>query len=110
VTEERLDAFEQAWRTGTPPRMEDFVPHAPIPLSADEVRSRRQFLEQLVRIDLEYSWRPPVHAEIPADRKEAKLESYVVRFPELGAADRLPADLIGWEYLIRRRYGDRPEH
>jgi eukaryotic-like serine/threonine-protein kinase len=36
------------------------------------------------------------------------LEDYVTRFPELVSLDRLPLELIGEEYRVRCRWGDRP--
>ncbi len=36
------------------------------------------------------------------------LEDYLARYPELGPAERLSPALIGEEYRVRRRWGDRP--
>jgi serine/threonine protein kinase len=38
------------------------------------------------------------------------LEDYVARFPEWASLDGLPLDLIGEEYRVRCRWGDRPSH
>ena len=46
----------------------------------------------------------------PVDHDRPLLESYAAKFPELGSLDRLPIELIGEEYRVRRVWGDRPEH
>ena len=38
------------------------------------------------------------------------MEGYAAKFPELGPLDELPLELIGEEYRVRRRWGDRPTH
>jgi hypothetical protein len=48
-----LDQFDQAWRRGEPPRIEEFV--ARVPLVQDQ--ARRKLIEELIKLDLEYRWR-----------------------------------------------------
>jgi hypothetical protein len=61
---------------------------------------RRTALVEMVKIDLERRW----------DRgRRAPLESYVKALPELGPADRLPADLVLAEYEARRQSGAAPD-
>src|SRR5262249_20153913 len=98
--ERLVDAFEQAWQSGTPPAIEDFwAPNAQDAVAADDC-SRRELLEELVKIDLEYRWRfragsnrtSPVGSQeetrsLTSARHfpvNPKLEDYVARYPELG--------------------------
>ena len=55
-------------------------------------------------MDLEFRWRD----RDPQQR--TTLESYVAKFPSLGPVDGLPVELIGEEYRVRHRWGDRPSH
>jgi tRNA A-37 threonylcarbamoyl transferase component Bud32 len=94
-----LDRFEGAWRAGTPPAIEDFLPaRGP---------GRRPVLYELVKIDLEYRWRRTAAgaAGWPA---RPRLEDYAARLARLGPPGRLPLDLIGEEYRVRQCWGDRP--
>jgi hypothetical protein len=125
-----LDRFDRAWQRGAPPPLADFLPAG--------ARGRRQALHELIKIDLEYRWRPragrgdegtrgrgdegkggkPVAPLplFPSSRRPDSwptrplLEDYVARLPRLGPLDRLPLGLIGEEYRVRRRWGDRPGH
>jgi serine/threonine protein kinase/tetratricopeptide (TPR) repeat protein len=109
--EERLERFDAAWRTGIVPGIGAFLPPPDNP-------SRREVLEELIKIDLEYRWRRA--GPRPADSRERvaadrfalgpRLEDYVARFPELGAPEALPLGLIGEEYRVRREWGDHPDH
>lgn len=96
-----LAQFDRAWQAGAGPRIEEFLTRA----SAGT--PRRELLEELVKVDVEYRWRQP-GGHNPAERP--RLEEYVRRFPELGRLDRLPAALIEEEYRVRQRWGDRPGH
>jgi serine/threonine-protein kinase len=98
--ERLLEEFESAWCDGTPPDLARFL------LAGGDGAARRQLLEDLVKLDLEYRWRKaPQTPEGPPH-----LEDYLGRHPELGPPERLSADLIGEEYLARQRWGDRPGH
>jgi hypothetical protein len=72
--------------------------------------ARRQWLQALIQIDLEYRWRLKVAGSSPELPKCPRLEDYLARFPELGAAERLTLELIGEEYRVRQRWGDCPKH
>src|SRR5437016_2812276 len=93
--EKLLYQFDHAWQVGTPPQIEDYLKaYAGIPLrslpSAErgkEDSHRRQFLEELVKIDLEYRWRRK-----PSSGNPWALQDYVARFPELGRLDPLPLE------------------
>ncbi len=97
MLERLLDRFDQAWQSGVPPAIEDFLP----------VRrgGRRRALRELVKIDLEYRWKQSASADPPP-----RLEDYVARLPRLGSPWRMPLDLICEEYRVRQRWGDRPDH
>jgi serine/threonine-protein kinase len=90
--------FDQAWRGGSPPDLAAFLP------AASDETARRQVLQELVKIDLEYRWqqcsaRPELRRTV---------EEYVALYPELGP--EVSQDLIGWEYQARHSCGDRPSH
>jgi hypothetical protein len=111
--EELLYQFDQAWRTGAPPRIEDYLSKlAANPDATCGATARRELLEQLVQVDLGYRWRRGPHTEtqlagpIP---EQPRLEDYVAQYAELGPLERLSTELIGEEYWVRQRWGDRPE-
>jgi tRNA A-37 threonylcarbamoyl transferase component Bud32 len=99
-----LERFELAWQSGTVPAIEDFVPAVR--------KGRRRLLQELVKIDLEYRWRRTPSQIPPGDMWPARplLEDYVARLERLGPLSRLPIELIGEEYRVRQRWGDRPDH
>jgi predicted Ser/Thr protein kinase len=57
---------------------------------------RRSVLVEMVRIDLERRWQRG---------QRVTLDSYLKALPELGTADRLPAELLVAEYEAREQYG-----
>ncbi|OAI50287.1 hypothetical protein AYO44_05735 [Planctomycetaceae bacterium SCGC AG-212-F19] len=102
--EELLYQFDQAWQKGSPPTLETFVQALP----AGGTQTRRQLIEELVKIDLECRWRLSRRGPHQARATGApRLENYTQRFPELG---RPGLELIGEEYRARQRWGDRPSH
>jgi tRNA A-37 threonylcarbamoyl transferase component Bud32 len=109
-----LARFEDAWHNpGPPPRIDEFVKSlAANPPTSDA--ARRDFLEELVLIDLECRWRRETAAKgalgahFPCVRP--RLEDYVAHYLDLGALSRLGVDLISEEYRVRHRWGDRPSH
>ena len=105
---ELLEQFEVAWRSATPPRIEDFVARL-------EGQPAPALIQELVKIDLEYRWRRAADtADFPAPAgalpAPPRLEDYVARLTELGPLDWLPVALIAEEYRVRQRWGDHPEH
>jgi hypothetical protein len=102
--ESRLLRFEEAWRSEGPPEIADFLDDPPR-LSSPE---RRRLLVELIAIDLEFRWRDG--RRCPSSHERVVLEDYFARFPELTSLGPLPLDLIGEEYRVRRRWGDRPSH
>lgn len=68
-------------------------------------------LEELILIDLEFAWKGwkrPLDARTPTAIRPPGVESYLRRFPRLRQPDVLRR-LLRHEYLVRHRYGDRPE-
>jgi serine/threonine protein kinase len=104
-TERLLARFDQAWRSGPPPRIEEYLPAIAGAGQAVNNVDRRELLAELVAMDLGYRWR-----QKPAGGSGLLLGDYLQRFPELGPLERLPIDLIGEEYWARWRWGDRPSH
>src|SRR4051812_25854362 len=92
--------FERAWGLDGRPAIADYL--GGLPPSAGPDRGR--LLVELICLDLEYRWRDPAGAG------RVTLADYVEQFPELGPPDRLPLELIGEEYRVRCRWGDRPPH
>jgi hypothetical protein len=84
--EQVLQRFEEAWRTGRPPDLNDYLPVSP--------PERRRLLPELVHEDLEYRLRAG---------EAARVEPYLQRFPELAADRDAVLSLIAWEYQVRRR-------
>jgi len=112
--ESLVDRFEEAWQAGAPPAIDDFLP--------TETEPRHAALVALVAVDLEYRWKlansldsvpgsldstlPPKPAGGLPPRP--RVEDYLREFPDLGALDALPPDVIVAEYRARHRWGDRP--
>ncbi len=114
---EHLDRFEQAWKSGKPPRIDEFLRSALGASPATDERTRRLLQEELVKIDLECRWRR-ARETAEQHRSEASggerpphpiLEDYVRHYPEVGPLERLPIGLILEEYRVRSRFGRRPE-
>ncbi len=116
------DRFEAAWQAGEQPRIEDYVGHIP---SEESDNTARRFLLELVMIDLEHRWSASAERsdeivtheeERPGDTSSAALpdrpclEDYARCFPALGTLDRLPEEVIVFEYRVRWLWGDRPSH
>src|SRR5262245_8972736 len=84
--EELIEAFERAWQTGQPPKIDDY-------LRGDHA-ARRELLVELVHADLEF--------RIKAG-EAARVESYLGHFPELAGNDATVLGLLEAEYDQRRR-------
>jgi serine/threonine-protein kinase len=92
--EHLLYDFDQAWRAGQQPSIDEFLP----PANGLTPVTRRQALEELIKLDLECMWRRNSKAG-------SRVEDYVKRYPELAPAG---LDLISEEYRVRQRWGDHP--
>ncbi len=125
--EKLLNDFEEAWQSGVPPAIEQFLDAAPPSLAAAG-GARCEALEELVKIDLEYRWRlavsrtlclgragarpnpPPAWPGTSGLSLQPRLEDYLACYPDLGPPDHLSTDLIVEEYRVRRLCGDLPPH
>jgi tRNA A-37 threonylcarbamoyl transferase component Bud32 len=86
------DRFDAAWRSGSPPRIADFLGEVSGP-------RRTALLIELVKIDLECRWKA-------GDRRA--LADYLADFPDLRAADESPPpDLVAYMHKVRAAWGDR---
>jgi hypothetical protein len=112
--------FDRAWRSGTPPRIEDYLTLLATARSSG-LDACRDFLNELVQLDLEYRWRLRQRltpSQVPAtaganaggSTDGPLLEDYLQRYGGLGGPEQLSLELIGWEYRVRQRWGDRPGH
>jgi len=102
--EKLVYGFDKAWQSGQAPRLTDFLPQGGW---RGGNPAYRQFLEELVKIDLEYRWRDGGRANGMA---RLCLEDYARSLAKLGLAEHLSAELIGEEYRVRQRWGDQPLH
>lgn len=90
---ERLEAFVAAWANGSEPAIAPHLPAEPGPL-------RRLVLVELVKVDLE--------SRIDRGRP-ARVEDYLVDYPEIADAAGPPVELVCEEYHIRKRRGEPVE-
>src|SRR3954468_11869544 len=86
VREQFLRRFEDAWRSGPPPVLEDYLP--------TDGRQRRVVLLEVVHTDLEDRLK---------DGQPARVEEYLIRFPELKSDPAAELELIIAERELRRR-------
>jgi hypothetical protein len=61
---EVAEAFEQAWRTGAEPNLDEFLRNQDV--------DRQQLLLELIRVDLEHRWRKG---------EQWRIEVYLLRYP-----------------------------
>ena len=89
------DRFAAAWENVTGPdavvELDDFLP------TADPMRAI--VLRSLIPLDLDSRWKRG---------HPARLEQYIVRYPELGSPADVPVSIVVAEYVARQQYGDRP--
>lgn len=88
--DEFVEAYERAWRSGTPPELAEFLP-------AREDPRFREVLLELVRVDLELRWE---------SSQPLPIANYLGRFPEIGAQSDSVAELAFEEYRLRRQGGE----
>jgi predicted ATPase/tRNA A-37 threonylcarbamoyl transferase component Bud32 len=84
--EERIEAFELAWRDGGRPAIQDFL--------MGDGPLRQALLVELVHADLEFRLKLG---------ESVRVESYLASFPELAENRDTAIDLISSEYDLRRR-------
>lgn len=99
-----LGKFEAAWQAGPPPTLGPFLHLQALPEGGDPSR-RRELLEELIKIDLEFRWRKPA-AHLGCE--PLLLEDYLSRYPALGPASAISVALIAEEYRVRQHWSDRP--
>jgi tetratricopeptide (TPR) repeat protein/tRNA A-37 threonylcarbamoyl transferase component Bud32 len=118
-----LELFDIAWRSGMRPSIEAFLSWTVAHNYEKGHAARRQLLEELIKIDLEYCWQRPEASSVgqsssgdvsqPMSTTGAhhpRLEEYVARFPEIGPLEQLPLALVREEYRVRKIWGDNPAH
>lgn len=86
-----VERFEQAWQSGQPPRLEDFL--------TDTAVCRRTVLIELIHTDLEYRLKAG---------QPARVEEYLQRFPELASMKENLIELIVAEYSHCCNLGQTP--
>ncbi|MBN67880.1 MAG: hypothetical protein CME32_01190 [Gimesia sp.] len=84
--EEIIDAFEQAWSSGSVPQINEFLPEAPA--------LRSQLLIELVHSDLDFRMKQDMPVEI---------EHYLQEYPELENNEGVLKDLIQAEFEFKQR-------
>lgn len=84
--ERQIKAFEEAWRGGTQPVIEDYL---------IATRDRVALLVELVHVDLEFRFK---------SGGEPRSESYFARFPELEQEAERAIELLAAEYTLRQRH------
>ena len=98
------DEFELAWKQSPPASIEEYYGR----VVRSEARvldasNRTTLLEELVKLDLEFRWRPG-----SAAREKWVIRDYSQRFSELRAAGWDAVPLLCEEYRVRLQWGDRP--
>src|SRR5262245_2766656 len=81
-----IESFEQAWRSGPPPIIEDYL--------RGEGIERDSLLVELAHVDLELRLKAG---------ESARVEAYLDRFPRLLTDSATVLDLLEAEYELRRR-------
>ncbi|QDU45197.1 Serine/threonine-protein kinase PrkC [Symmachiella dynata] len=100
--------FDRAWISGATPSIQKYLNKAAQAtgsrLSSREIKT---FLVALIAIDVEQSWRRT--AEDPeTEITGPSLLTYVERFPQLGAVEELPNEILVAEFGALNRWGDTP--
>ncbi len=85
--EERIKAFEEAWVRGDAPAVDDYLD--------GEGTLRHALLVELVHADLEFRLKAS---------EAARVETYLVRYPEVAGDRAAVLELLAAEYGLRRRY------
>jgi serine/threonine-protein kinase len=105
-------AFEAAWREGRPEPIERHLP-------PEEDARYLATLEELVHIELEFTWKSwkdarsdadtisPADVLTQAEGGPPRVESYLQRFPRLNQPEII-LRLLEQEHLVRTRWGDQP--
>jgi eukaryotic-like serine/threonine-protein kinase len=81
-----IEAFEDAWRAGSPPNIDDYL--------RGEGREREALLVELTHVDLEFRLKAG---------ESTRVESYLDRYPRLAQDTATVLGLLEAEYELRRR-------
>src|SRR5262245_11114958 len=84
--EKVLELFEKTWRSGKVRRIEQHLP------AESACPERRELLEELVKIDLDYRWQQggqPAHGDGGPLSLRPRLEDYTRLYPVLGRPEQL---------------------
>jgi serine/threonine protein kinase len=84
-SEQQIEAFENAWREGSQPDIDDFLPAE---------GSKRTLLVELAHVDLEFRLKKG---------EPARVESYLRRYPVLSQDSAVVLDLLEAEHELRQR-------
>ena len=84
--EESIEAFEDAWRTGSPPNIDDYL--------RGEGPEREALLVELSHVDLEFRLKAG---------ESVRVESYLERYPRMTQDSATVLELLEAEYELRRR-------
>lgn len=87
--EDRIQAFEEAWRQGQTPEIDDFV-------SVSDP-ARKELLIELICVDLEFRLKAG---------EPVRVQAYFEKYSELPADRRAVLELIEAEHNLRRRLGE----
>ena len=98
VDEDARRRFERAWHEGRPQSIEQFLPAADHPYYLPT-------LEELVLIELEFRWKNGKPAG--RQRREAQVEAFLERFPDLDQPHIIDK-LLRQEWKVREAAGDSP--
>lgn len=97
------DQFDQLWRSGSRPNLAQFVESLDV-----EPSLRRDLLQELVIIDMEYRWREAASDTNSVHHRPPLLHDYTAAWPEL-AEPQWSASIVAEEFRIRHRWGDAPD-
>lgn len=107
-----LDDFEQAWHSASPPEIDRFLADRGV-FNWDKA-TRCEVIAELVMTDLEYRWKRSA-TDLATLRATSlpplpKVEDYISLFGEWKGDESWLLRMIGEEYRVRQRWGDRPGH
>lgn len=120
--DEILDDFERRWRQDEAPSVDESIEQFLRGQPDASVDERNECLAEIIKIDLEFRWKrstdlqtsdgpsPRLQQTRPSNSETAPafLEEYLQSHGELSSDVELLVELIGEEFRVRTRWGDRP--
>lgn len=108
--EAQFERFESAWRSGSPPDIEQFLSDVSSRVDVRDESTRRQFFWELVAIDLERRWRAASNDGSSARERPRPLrvEDYLHKLAPHVVGSELPIHCIVHEFRVRTVWGDQP--